>query len=139
VRLDGVSWLWAPGEDPAAGRWRVDPDRARLLAPFDPVVWDRRRFELLWGWTYKFEAYTPPAQRRFGHYALPLLWGDAVVGWGNATLRDKAHLRVEIGVIDPRHARDRALARAVDDDLGRMAGFLGLDEGAVSRARASPL
>ena len=62
-----------PGEDPAAGKWRVDPERARLLAPFDPVVWDRRRFELLWGWAYKFEAYTPAAKRTMGHYALPLL------------------------------------------------------------------
>jgi len=139
VRIDGVTWLWAPGEDPASGRWCVDPDRARLLAPFDPVVWDRRRFELLWGWTYKFEAYTPPAQRTLGHYALPLLWGDAVVGWGNATLQDKAHLRVAIGVIDPRHARDRALGAAVDEDLGRMAGFLGLSSDAVSRVRARRL
>ena len=31
----------------------------RLLAPFDPVVWDRRRFEMLWDWAYRFEAYTP--------------------------------------------------------------------------------
>jgi uncharacterized protein YcaQ len=139
VRIDGVTWLWTPDEDPASGRWRVDPDGARLLAPFDPVVWDRRRFELLWGWTYKFEAYTPPAQRTLGHYALPLLWGDSVVGWGNATLQDKAHLRVGIGVVDPRHARDRVLGEAVDADLARMAGFLGLDEGAVSRVRARRL
>ena len=34
----------------------------RLLAPFDPVVRDRARFELLWGWVYRFEAYTPGAQ-----------------------------------------------------------------------------
>jgi uncharacterized protein YcaQ len=139
ARIDGVTWLWAPGEDPAAGRWRVDPERARLLAPFDPVVWDRRRFELLWGWTYKFEAYTPPGQRRFGHYALPLLWGDAVIGWGNATLQDKAHLRVAIGTVDPRQARDKALAAALDEDLARMAGFLGLASDAVSRVRARRL
>ena len=36
--------------------------RVHLLAPFDPVVWDRRRFELLWGWPYRFEAYTPVAE-----------------------------------------------------------------------------
>ena len=59
----------------------------RLLAPFDPVVWDRRRFELLWGWEYRLEAYTPPAKRKFGYYALPLLWRDDVVGWANATVQ----------------------------------------------------
>ena len=32
VKIDGVTWLWTPGEDPAAGKWRVDPERARLLA-----------------------------------------------------------------------------------------------------------
>ena len=140
ARIDGVTWLWAPGEDPAAGRWRVEPGRARLLAPFDPVVWDRRRFELLWGWDYKFEAYTPAAQRRFGHYALPLLWGDRVVGWGNATLVDKARLDVHFGFVDRALARDPALAAAIDDELARMARFLGLDEGAarrVGRARVA--
>jgi hypothetical protein len=38
---------------------------------------------LLWGWTYKFEAYTPEPQRKLGYYALPLLWGEQVIGWGN--------------------------------------------------------
>ena len=61
----------------------------RLLAPFDPIVWDRRRFELLWGWTYRFEAYTPAPQRQLGYYALPLLWGDHVVGWANASVRGR--------------------------------------------------
>ena len=63
------------------------PDVVRLLAPFDPVVWDRRRFELLWGWAYRFEAYTPVSQRKLGYLALPLLWRDRVVGWGNVSVK----------------------------------------------------
>jgi len=64
ARVGGVTWYWPSGM-PA----RADPplDAVRLLAPFDPVVWDRRRFELLWGWAYRFEAYTPPAQRKLGY------------------------------------------------------------------------
>ena len=59
----------------------------RLLAPFDPIVWDRRRFEAFWGWPYRFEAYTPaPAQ--LGYYALPLLWRDGVIGWANVSAKD---------------------------------------------------
>ncbi len=135
AKIDGVTWLWTPGEDPAAGKWRVDPDRAALLAPFDPIVWDRRRFELLWGWVYKFEAYTPAAKRTMGHYALPLLHGDQVVGWGNATLVDKARLEVHLGYADKALARDAALHAAVDGDLARMAAFLGLDEGAAVRLK----
>jgi len=43
-------------------------ERVWLLAPFDPVVWDRRRFKL-WGWAYRFEAYTPAPKRVRGNYA----------------------------------------------------------------------
>ena len=56
ARIDGVDWYWPIGEQPGV----TEPaDTVRLLAPFDPVVWDRRRFELLWNWPYRFEAYTP--------------------------------------------------------------------------------
>ena len=135
TRIDGVTWLWTPGEDPAAGKWRVDPDRARLLAPFDPVVWDRRRFELLWGWAYKFEAYTPAAKRTMGHYALPLLVGDRAVGWANAALVDKRRLEAHFGFVDRKMARDPAISGAIDDELGRMAEFLLLDNSAALRLR----
>jgi uncharacterized protein YcaQ len=61
-----------------AGSLRRVRIAVRLLAPFDPVVWDRTRFELFWGWAYRFEAYTPPRLRKLGYYALPLLWRDKV-------------------------------------------------------------
>jgi len=135
AKIAGVTWLWTPGEDPASARWRVDPERARLLAPFDPLVWDRRRFELLWGWQYKFEAYTPAARRTMGHYALPLLHGDRAVGWGNAALVDKARLEVHVGFVDKTLARDAGLSRAIDGELSLMAEFLQLDSDAFTRLK----
>lgn len=75
----GVSYLWPPGRAP-----REEQKRVRFLAPFDPVVWERQRFEHFWGWAYRFEAYTPVAKRVRGYYAMPLLWGDDVIGWVNA-------------------------------------------------------
>jgi len=135
ARIAGVTWLWTPGEDPASRRWRVDDARVRLLAPFDPVVWDRRRFELLWGWTYKFEAYTPAAKRTMGHYALPLLCGDRAIGWANATLVDKERLEVHVGFADKAWACEKALALAIDDELDRMAEFLQLGRGAATRVK----
>jgi hypothetical protein len=125
--VDGVSWLWPPAEDPRSARWRVHTGRARLLAPFDPVVWDRRRFELLWGWPYRFEAYTPAARRTMAHYAMPLLWGDRVVGWGTAMPTAKGGLQARIGLVDPASGRDRALAAAIDEELAGLALFLDLD------------
>jgi hypothetical protein len=78
ARVDHVDWYWPVNEQPGAAG---PPDTVRLLAPFDPIVWDRRRFELLWKWPYRLEAYTPVSKRRWGYYALPLLWRDQVVGW----------------------------------------------------------
>ena len=104
-------------------RFALD-DTLRLLAPFDPVVWDRRRFELFWGWTYKFEAYTPAARRRFGYYALPMLWRGRVLGWANVGVRE-GRMQVDPGYVGPR-PRDAAFRAALEDELQRMAAFLGL-------------
>ena len=84
--MDNVDWFW-PATERLGQRSTGPPGTVRLLAPFDPVVWDRRRFELFWGWAYRFEAYTPPAQRRLGYYALPLLWRDRVIGWANVSMK----------------------------------------------------
>jgi len=118
-RIGGHVWYW-PEDDalPAGAR----TDVVRLLAPFDPVVWDRRRFELLWGWAYRFEAYTPVAKRKLGYYALPLLWRDRVVGWGNVSLTD-GHLHADLGYVNAR-PRDRGFGRALDQELERMRAFL---------------
>lgn len=123
--IDGVTWYWPEGDDPASRRHHLRPDRVRLLAPFDPVVWDRLRFELFWGWAYRFEAYTPAPQRRLGYYALPLLWRDEVIGWANLSVRD-GRLVPELGNVSGTAPREAAFGHALDDELGRMARFLGV-------------
>jgi uncharacterized protein YcaQ len=121
VRVDGVDWYWPAGERPAR---REPPDTVRLLAPFDPVVWDRRRFELFWGWAYRFEAYTPALKRQRGYYALPLLWRDRVIGWGNVSLKNGA-LQSDFGYVDAQPPGDRAFAHALEAELDRIRVFLG--------------
>jgi uncharacterized protein YcaQ len=123
TRIDGTVWVWPASENPRSRRHAPD-ERVRLLAPFDPVVWDRRRFALLWGWTYRFEAYTPPAQRKLGYYALPLLWRDQVVGWANASVHG-GRLRVATGYVDGA-PREPAFRRELADERARMARFLEL-------------
>ncbi len=117
--VDEVTYLWPAAETP-----QLEPHaQVRLLAPFDPIVWDRRRFELFWGWAYRFEAYTPPAKRRLGYYALPLLWRDAVIGWANAALAGGA-LEVETSFVSKR-PRDAAFLRELEAEVQRMSAFLG--------------
>jgi uncharacterized protein len=98
---------------------------AQAGTPFDPVVWDRRRFELLWGWSYRFEAYVPAPKRVRGYYALPLLWRDRVIGWGNLAVVD-GRLVPNLGYVDGKPPNEPAFARALDDELTRMSRFLGL-------------
>ena len=119
ARIDGVDWYWPAGERPDG----FDPDdRARLLAPFDPIVWDRARFELLWGWPYRFEAYTPAPKRKLGYYALPLLWHERVIGWANLSVQD-GKLRATFGYIGA-PPRERAFADELDAEIDRLRRFL---------------
>ena len=118
--IDGVDWYWPEG-GAAAG---APEDRVRLLSPFDPVVWDRSRFEILWGWTYRFEAYTPAAKRQRGYYALPLLWRDRVIGWGNVSVKG-AELTWDVGFVGAK-PRDRLFPLALEEELERLRSFLRL-------------
>ncbi|WP_164074273.1 DNA glycosylase AlkZ-like family protein [Stenotrophomonas maltophilia] len=120
--VDGTTWYWPAGENPRSRRFAVD-EQVRLLAPFDPVAWDRRRFQLLWGWTYKFEAYTPAAKRRFGYYALPLLWRDQIIGWANITVPE-GRLQPALGYVTGKAPREAAFRAALDDELQRVDDFL---------------
>jgi hypothetical protein len=122
ARVDGLDWYWPAGK--GASR-HPQQETVRLLTPFDPVVRDRARFELLWGWVYRFEAYTPAPRRKLGYYALPLLWRDRVIGWGNLSVKN-GKLESDFGYVES-PPRDRAFRRELEAELDRMRAFLGLD------------
>ncbi len=50
-----------------------------ILSPFDPLVIQRKRTELFFGYGHRFEAYVPKEKRLFGYFALPVLVGDDIV------------------------------------------------------------
>ncbi|MCV2357055.1 winged helix DNA-binding domain-containing protein [Paucibacter sp. B2R-40] len=127
AEIDGIRWFWLEGENPASKRWRLD-DELRLLAPFDPIVWDRLRFELFWGWAYRFEAYTPAAKRKLGYYALPMLWRGKVLGWANLSV-ENSELRAQFGFVEASAPQDGELLSALRSELARMSSFLGLPPG----------
>ena len=125
ARVGSEDWYWPADENPGSRRWKPD-ERVRLLTPFDPVVHDRLRFERFWGWRYRFEAYTPPSKRKLGYYALPLLWRDRVIGWGNLSVEGQK-LRSEFGYVDGCAPADTGYEAELDAELERMRGFLGLE------------
>jgi uncharacterized protein YcaQ len=120
ARVDGLDWYWPNEENP---RRALSAETVRLLAPFDPVVHDRMRFQLFWDWVYRFEAYTPAPKRKLGYYALPLLWRDRVIGWGNLAVRDGV-LTSDLGYVAGKPPRDRAFKRELEAELERMRVFL---------------
>jgi len=120
--VDSVEYLSLDGEQTA----RRSLDSVRILAPFDPIVRDRARFEHFWNWTYRFEAYTPKAKRKLGYYAMPVLWRYRIIGWANASVNN-GQLTVEFGYVTER-PKGQAYREAAQKEISDLANFLGLDE-----------
>ena len=123
AEVEGVHYLWPDGRLVR----KAPEDRVCFLAPFDPLVWDRRRFELFWGWPYRFEAYTPPAKRKLGYYAMPLLWRAEVIGWVNATRRGK-ELTIDTGYVSGKPPSEKAFLHAFEEESQSLRQFLSTAE-----------
>jgi uncharacterized protein YcaQ len=117
-----------------AGEWRVDPavldgpfrGRAALLSPFDRLVHDRRRAIELFDFDYQLEMYKPAAKRRWGYYALPILYGDRLVGKLDATADRKAGV-LRVDAVHEDVPFTRTTRAAVDQEIRELASWLQLD------------
>jgi uncharacterized protein len=116
------------------GQWRVDPaqlgrpfaGRAALLSPFDRLLADRKRMGELFDFDYILEMYKPVEQRRWGYYALPVLYGDRLVGKLDARAdRDAGVLRV--AAVHEDVPFSKAMSAAVDRELRDLARWLDLE------------
>ena len=122
--------------DGVRGKWRVDPTyladldafegRTALLSPFDRLVMDRKRLDALFGFDYVLEMYKPKAQRIWGYYALPVLYGDRLVGKLDATAeRDEGVLRVD--AVHEDEPFSPAMQEAFEAEIEGLATWLGLE------------
>jgi uncharacterized protein YcaQ len=116
------------------GQWRVDPaqlgrpfvGRAALLSPFDRLVADRKRMAELFDFDYILEMYKPAAARRWGYYALPILYGDRLVGKLDAQADYKAGV-LHVLALHPDLPFSKAMTAAVDREITDLARWLDLD------------
>ncbi|MTH46757.1 winged helix-turn-helix domain-containing protein [Intestinirhabdus alba] len=122
VEVDTLGPMWlhvdrlAQLQQALAGK--LTASHSAVLSPFDPVVWDRRRVEQLFHFSYRLECYTPAAKRQYGYFVLPLLYRGRLVGRMDAKMHRKAGvleviaLYLEAGV-RPGVRLQKGLSRAI--------------------------
>ena len=116
------------------GEWRVDPaqlgqpfaGRAALLSPLDRLVYDRKRMTELFEFDYQLEMYKPAAKRRWGYFALPILYGDRLVGKLDATA-DRADGVLRVHALHRDAEFGTAMNAAVRREVRALASWLVLD------------
>lgn len=98
--------------------------RCEFLAPLDNLLWDRKLIRALFAFDYKWEIYTPQAQRRFGYYVLPVLSGDRFVARIEPVFdRGRGALEVRGLWYEPGMRCTAALEQAIDRGTRRFAAF----------------
>jgi uncharacterized protein YcaQ len=116
------------------GTWRVDPSqlgqpfsgRAALLSPFDRLIHDRKRTVELFEFDYQLEMYKPVSQRRWGYFALPILYGDRLVGKLDA-MADRKSGVLQVHAVHQDVPFPESVTAAVGHEVRDLADWLGLE------------
>ena len=120
--------------DGVKGAWRVDPEllgqpfkgRAALLSPLDRLVYDRKRTMEIFEFDYQLEMFKPAPKRRWGYFALPILYGDRLVGKLDATAERKAGV-LQVNAIHRDVPFTKPVTSAVHHEIKELARWLDLE------------
>jgi len=119
--------------DGVRGTWRVDAaqlgqpfsGRAALLSPLDRLIYDRKRMTEIFEYDYQLEMYKPAAKRRWGYWALPILYGDQLVGKVDATADRRAGV-LRVDAIHEDVPFTKAMSGAIRREIDDLASWLDL-------------
>jgi uncharacterized protein YcaQ len=132
IRVNVDGWSQPAFLDPKARLPRQLEIKA-LVSPFDPLLWDRRRAERLFGFRYRIEIYTPAHKREHGYYVVPFLLGDAFVARVDLKAdRATGTLRVLSAHYEPA-VKPQEIVEPLHSELGELARWLSLERIAVSK------
>lgn len=138
--------------DGVRGEWRVDPEqlaqlgrpfrgRAALLSPFDRLLHDRAQMRDIFEFDYALEMYKPAVQRRWGYYALPVLYGDQLVGKLDAKA-DRAAGGLRIDAVHQDVPFTVTMAAEIDAEITALADWVACEIDAAAalapRGRSHP-
>jgi uncharacterized protein YcaQ len=132
---NGVEQVGAPAViDGVKGQWRVDPaylegrfrGRTAILSPLDRLIFDRLRMVEIFEFDYQLEMYKPAAKRRWGYWAMPILYGDRLVGKVDATTDQKRGV-LRVDAIHQDVPFSKTMTESVARELGDLATWLDVD------------
>lgn len=105
-----------------------------VLSPFDPVVWDRKRAEQLFNFSYRLECYTPAPKRQYGYFVLPLLHKGQLVGRMDAKMHRKTGVLEVIALYLEEGVRVSAtLEKGLNAAVSEFAGWQGANQVTLGR------
>lgn len=139
-RIERVKII-APGEKAWPGVWYLHTadiplleriqagdfaPRTVLLSPFDNLICDRKRTELMFDFEFRIEIYVPKEKRQYGYYVLPILHGDQIIGRIDPLMKRKEkRLQINAVYAEPGAPNSKTTVKAISKAVESLAGFLG--------------
>ncbi len=109
-------------ENPAARSY------VRFIAPLDNIMWDRQMLEILFGFTYRWEVYTPVEKRKYGYYVLPVLYnGQFIARFEAEPIHKAGEFMIKNWWWEPKVEPNDKMREMVANEITRFTEFLQMD------------